>query len=158
MARLIETGLIGAGLIGAAVLAATPALAGPAVLGVWSMNEGKAAIAIDRCGSHLCGRIVDAAKIQRNPNAVDKHNRDPALRGRKLKGLLVLSGFSGGPEKWRGGHLYNPSDGGTYSATLEVVDEDTLEVTGCIVRPICKSTRLTRISDSARVEAYKLAS
>jgi hypothetical protein len=39
-----------------------------------------------------------------------------------------------------------------------VVDEDTLEVTGCIVRPICKSTRLTRISDSARVEAYKLAS
>jgi uncharacterized protein (DUF2147 family) len=155
---MLKAGLAAAGLIGAAVIAATPASAAPPPVGVWSMNEGKAAIAIDRCGDELCGRIVDAAKIRRNPNAVDKHNRDPALRTRKLKGLMVLRGFSGGPAKWGGGSLYNPSDGGTYSATLKVVDEDTLEVTGCIVRPICKSTRLTRISDSARVEAYKLAS
>jgi uncharacterized protein (DUF2147 family) len=130
--------------LSALALGAAPARAGPAVAGVWSLGVGKAEIAISECGATLCGRIVDAAKIQKNPNAADKRNKDPQLRERKLKGLLVLTGFVGGPSEWKGGTIYNPSDGSTYRATLSLVNQDTLEVTGCIIRPLCKTTKLTR--------------
>lgn len=130
--------------VAAIMLGAAPARAEPPVAGLWALAEGKGEILISECGGTLCGRIVTAAKIEANPDLADKKNRDPLLRLRKLKGLLVLTGFVGGPFEWRGGAVYNPDDGGTYRATLHLVDDDTLKVTGCIVRPLCKSARLTR--------------
>lgn len=128
----------------AAALASAPALAAAPVTGLWSLPQGKTEIVIAECGQVLCGRIVSAARIEKNPDAVDKKNKDPDLRLRKLKGLMVLNGFTGGPSEWKGGTVYNPNDGSTYHATLALIDDDTLEVTGCIVRPLCKTAKLTR--------------
>jgi uncharacterized protein (DUF2147 family) len=130
--------------VAALMLTTAPAQATSPATGLWTLGEGKAEIVIDECGQALCGRIVNAAKIAKNPDVVDKKNKDPDLRLRKLKGLLVLTGFTGGPTEWRGGAVYNPSDGSTYKATLRLVDANTLNVTGCIVRPLCKTTKLTR--------------
>ena len=135
------------------VLGTAPAKATPSVEGVWTMGEGKAQIAIEACGPSLCGRIVNARKIEKNPDAVDKRNKNPLLRLRKLKGLMVLTGFIGGPDEWKGGTIYNPDDGGAYPATLKLVDSDTLKVTGCIVRPLCKTARLTRAPDRQGAQA-----
>jgi uncharacterized protein (DUF2147 family) len=136
----------------AIALASAPAHATLPVTGLWSLGEGKARISISECGETLCGRIVDAAKIQANPDIADKKNKNPLLRLRKLKGLLILTGFVGGPSEWKGGTIYNPDDGGTYRATIRMVDEYTLKVTGCIVRPLCKSAKLTRDSGHEATE------
>lgn len=140
--RVLIHSAIGA-MMAALALAAAPANASP-VSGIWTMPQGETEIAISECGQTLCGRIVNASKIERNPDAVDKKNKNPGLRLRKLKGLLILSGFIGGPSRWKGGTIYNPSDGTTYNATIELIDQDTLKVTGCVVRPLCKSAKLTR--------------
>ncbi|OYX29872.1 MAG: hypothetical protein B7Y99_12490 [Caulobacterales bacterium 32-69-10] len=131
-------------------LAAAPAQAMTSVTGVWSVADGKAEITIRECGETLCGRLINARKIEANPDIIDKKNRNPSLRPRKLKGILVLTGFvSGGPAQWKNGSIYNPDDGGTYRATMKQIDDDTLKVAGCIVWPLCKSTRLKRIRSDA---------
>ena len=50
-----------------------------------------------------------------------------------------VEGFSGGPSEYRGGRLYNPEDGNTYTGTITVVDGDTLKLKGCVVAPLCKT-------------------
>lgn len=132
--------------LAAVSLASAPAHAMVDVTGLWSVNDGKAEIAISECGETLCGHLISAKKIETEPGVVDKKNHNPLLRLRKLKGLLVLTGFVGGPSEWKGGTIYNPDDGGTYSATIRLVNPDTLKVTGCIIRPLCKSAKLTRSS------------
>ena len=37
------------------------------------------------------------------------------------------------PQSWTGGHIYNPEDGRTYSATLTQRSTDLLEVEGCVL-------------------------
>jgi uncharacterized protein (DUF2147 family) len=135
----------------AASLATAPAPASvPAptlepLLGVWRTDKGAAEIQLIDCGGVLCGKLLNARKIQANPALEDFKNHDPDLRHRLVKGLTILTGFKGGPTEWRGGKVYNPDDGGTYRGVMRLVDEVTLKVTGCIVWPLCKSTSLTRI-------------
>lgn len=139
---------IAAAALAVLMLGARPALAMTHVTGVWSVADGKAEISIQECGATLCGRLLNARKIEANPDIIDKKNKNVALRPRKLKGILVLTGFvSGDPGEWKNGSIYNPDDGGTYRATMKQVDDDTLKVAGCIVWPLCKSTRLKRLSN-----------
>jgi uncharacterized protein (DUF2147 family) len=146
--RLHIAAIAATGLVGLAGAPAANAMAG--VAGLWSVADGKAEITIQECGDTLCGHLVGARKLETNPDIVDKKNRNPLLRLRKLKGILVLTGFvSGGPQEWKNGSIYNPEDGGTYKATMKQLDDDTLKVAGCIVWPLCKSTRLTRIRGAA---------
>ncbi|HTI66723.1 MAG TPA: DUF2147 domain-containing protein [Caulobacteraceae bacterium] len=139
----------------AIALATGPACAAPVVAGLWMVGDNKGQISIEECGDSLCGRILDAPKIRANADMVDKKNKNPQLRQRRLKGLLILTGFVGGPSEWRNGAVYNPDDGGTYRGTIKLVDEDTIKVAGCIVWPLCKSIKLTRVADqgAAKVEA-----
>lgn len=92
---------------------------------------------------------MTADKIRAEPDLVDKKNVDPKLRKRKVKGLRILTGFIGGPLEWTGGLLYNPDDGGTYKGVIRLVDRYTMKVTGCIVWPLCKSTKLKKVQTAS---------
>lgn len=117
--------------------AATPALAAD-IIGRWrTPTNGE--IEIYKCGAALCGRLLHTPRFATNPNLTDQNNKDEAKRGRKLKGLTLLEGFSGGPTEWKGGRLYNPEDGNTYTGEITVVDAATLKLKGCVVAPLCKT-------------------
>lgn len=125
--------------------AASPALAASPAEGTWRTPTRDGRVELYACGAALCGRLVTSAGIAENPALADAQNRDPALRSRPLKGLVMLQGFTGGPLEWKGGSVYNPEDGGTYRGTIKLVGPDTLKLTGCIVFPLCKTQTWTRV-------------
>lgn len=59
---------------------------------------------------------------------VDKNNPDPALRSRPLKGITFLWGFEYVPKKnrWKDGKVYDPDNGKTYSAKMELEKDGTI--------------------------------
>lgn len=126
------------------VLLASPVLA-QEVTGLWQAERGGGLIQISRCGPNLCGKLVTSDAIKANPDLRDLKNKDPALRGRPLKNLQILSGFSGGPQTWTGGTIYNSLDGGAYSGTITLASPDALKLKGCIVAPLCKTQTWTRV-------------
>lgn len=126
-------------------LVAGQALAADAT-GVWATQSDGGRIQVYRCGGGLCARIVDAAQLRANPTATDQRNKDPALRGRPIKGLVVLEGYTGGPTEWTGGAIYDPKTGDRAQSGLMRLDgPDVLVVKGC-VGPFCKTQRWTRVN------------
>lgn len=116
--------------------AASPA-ASP--VGLWLTPDDHGQIEVFACGSKLCGRIVTSDKLRANPGLKDAANKDPALRDRPLKGLVLMKNFAGGPARWTGGAIYRPQDGGAYQGTIDLVDASTLKLKGCVVAPLCQT-------------------
>ncbi len=133
----------------AATALAISALAAPALAadptGLWQTQTNNGQVRIERCGNALCGTLVTSAAIRANPDQKDVKNKDESQRGRTLRGLRMLSGFTGGPTEWRGGSVYNPEDGGTYRGTITMPNDNTLRLRGCIVAPLCKTQTWTRV-------------
>ena len=133
---------------GLAVLAkASPAVSQQAsILGRWRTPAEDGVVEIQRCGETLCGRLIDAAPLRRNPAQEDVRNRNGALRDRPLRGLAVLQNMTGGPTVWRGGPLYDPNSGqSAATGTLTLVDENRLTVQGCIARVLCRTQTWRRL-------------
>ncbi|SFF73308.1 Uncharacterized conserved protein, DUF2147 family [Novosphingobium sp. CF614] len=131
----------------AAVLLANPALAaGPdSVLGKWRTPSRHGVIEIARCGESLCGRLLESDGLRANPDLRDVHNKDTAKRSRRVDGLQMLGGFTREADKWSGGWIYNPEDGGTYKATITPAGAQALKLKGCIAWPLCKTQTWTRL-------------
>ena len=118
------------------------------ITGVWLAPTRSAHVEIQRCGDTFCGKIVYAKPPASNPRMLDVHNKDPDLRTRSMIGTVFMEGFTGGPEKWSGGRLYNPGDGNTYRGLLTLVDDDHLQLKGCAFWFLCKSQTWTRLKAS----------
>jgi uncharacterized protein (DUF2147 family) len=110
--------------------------AGDRLLGVWEPSNGKARVKIEKIGSKYFGKIV-WLKEPNDPETgkpkVDKNNPDPALQNASLKGYRLLKDFvfkSG--NEWHEGTIYDPENGSTYSCTIEMKDDNTLEIRGYI--------------------------
>jgi len=136
----------------AAVLALGLAAAGPAqasedATGVWRMANGKVTVRVSSCGAELCGRVVGLKKPRDNKGhpRLDKENPNPALRGRPVIGLTILSDMKArGAGKWAG-TIYNPDDGNTYSSSMQLLGPATMKVNGCVAGVLCKSMKFTRV-------------
>ena len=132
---VMQSGLIAIALF--ALRAPRQAIAGDDLspVGVWSTNGNDSHVRIEKCGTNLCGTIIwlkDPLGDDGKP-AVDSKNPDPSLRHQQLVGLKLLSGFeqtNDDPTVWRGGKIYDPDDGRTYSCNLTVQDQKTLKVRG----------------------------
>ena len=117
-----------------------------AALGVWQSPTRGAHIEIIACADGaICGKLVSASKPQSNPQLLDVHNKDPALRDRKMLGQIVLDGFKGGPMKWIGGRVYNPGDGNYYSGVITLIDDTHMQLKGCAFWFLCKSQTWTKV-------------
>jgi glucan biosynthesis protein C len=118
----------------------------PATLvGRWYAEGGAAQVDIHPCGVRLCGRVV----WLRSPwdefgcELRDRFNPDTALRDRTLVGLEILSGLSGssgGDGVWRGGAIYDPTSGNTYSCQARLDGADRLELRGYLGIPLLGRT------------------
>ena len=132
--------LIAAGFSGSA-LAADPH-------GIWLNERQDAHVKLYSCnGDELCGEIVwlkrplgDDGKPRR-----DVKNDDESLRDRPMLGIQVLWDLEdqGGGE-WEDGEVYNARDGDTYDAELEVIDANTVKMSGCVWF-VCKTETWTRV-------------
>lgn len=130
------------------ILAALTALALPAaardLTGVWATGSEGGRVQIYRCGNALCGKVVDAARLRANPDLTDQRNSDAKLRTRRLKGLVVLEGFTGGPAEWQGGPVYDPETGsGARKGYLKLLPDGRLELKGCVAF-FCRTKIWTR--------------
>ena len=130
--------------IAIAGLSCVPALATDPV-GLWQTPSRGGQVEISKCGASLCGRLVSSEGIKADPNLKDVNNANASLRGRPVKGVTILTGFSGGPKEWSGGSIYNAEDGKTYSGSITLEGDDTLKLRGCVVAPLCKTQTWTRL-------------
>ena len=88
----------------------------------------------------------DAAPVRANPDQRDVKNPDRALRSRRLKGLVVLYAFEGGPNEWKGGPVYDPETGeGAQNGFLTLRADGKLEVKGCKAVIFCRTKLWTRV-------------
>ena len=84
-------------------------------------------------------------QIRANPDQTDHYNKRKSERSRKVKGLVLFSGYTGGPREWKGGEIYDPKSGDTgRNGKIKLVSDNALEVKGCL-GPICRTKHWTRV-------------
>ena len=121
------------------LLAAVPA----PIAGQWLTVEGKAVVEIGPCGTEVCGRIARVLKPRPGGPPRDINNPDPALRGRPMAGIVILSGFRPDGDRWRG-RIYDPESGRTYRSEVTRAGA-ALTVKGCW-GIFCRSQQWTAIT------------
>jgi uncharacterized protein (DUF2147 family) len=124
-------------------------------VGVWYAEGGAAQVAIEPCGSELCGRVVwlrspfdeDGCDLR------DGHNPDPALRSRKVEGLEVLRGLTPQADgTWGDGRIYDPGSGNTYTCHLALDGDDRVRLRGYVGIPLLgRTTTWTRVGAENRL-------
>jgi uncharacterized protein (DUF2147 family) len=126
--------------LAAALLAGPSASGGQDVAGLWRTPvNGGGLVRLGPCGADLCGEIVTSPRLRSHPDQRDVRNARPELRSRPLKGLRMMRASPAGPGRWNRGWVYNPEDGRTYSGEIHLLPDGRLKLTGCVVRPLCKT-------------------
>lgn len=109
---------------------------GDRLIGVWEPSHGKAKVKISKIGEKYYGKIV-WLKEPNDPDTgepkTDKNNPDEKLRSTPLRGYRILKDFEyTGEDEWTEGTIYDPENGNTYSCTIKMSDENTLDIRGYI--------------------------
>jgi len=121
----------------------------PSVYGVWLTQEQSAHVELWSCEAQgrgpVCGRLVeliDPTGPDDEPVApedlVDFRNPDPALRGRKILGMVFLYDFkpTSDPDAFEDGSVYNAEDGKTYRANIALQPDGRLRLRGYVGIPL----------------------
>ena len=105
------------------------------ITGNW-LTGGKepAKIQIYKSGEKFSGKIVWLKNpIENGKQRVDANNPDKAKRSNPIIGLVMFTGFKfDGNDEWKGGDIYDPESGKTYSSYLYLKDKNTLKVRGYV--------------------------
>lgn len=106
------------------------------LMGVWTPSHGKALVKIEKIGDKYYGKIVklkEAIDPATGKPKVDKNNPDESLQNTPLKGYRILKDFEyTDKDEWTEGTIYDPENGNTYSCTIKMKDENTLNIRGYI--------------------------
>jgi len=126
---------------GGAVLAASNAFATDPS-GEWMVADHSARIRIEPCRDGYWGSIA----WEREPG-VDSKNPDPKRRGKPLLGAPILLSMKPDDDhrKWEG-KVYNPKDGGFYSASIQLESPNKLRLEGCMLI-FCSGETWTRAAE-----------
>ena len=112
--------------------------------GLWLVESGNGKVMVKDCGDGTpCGTLfwLDASKVE---SLLDVNNTDPEKRTRPLLGTPVFWNFKEKNGKWKSGKIYDGESGKTYKSKMEILDDETLKVKGCI-GPICRSEIWTKV-------------
>ena len=106
------------------------------VLGHW-LTPQAVLVQTKLCGQEICGTVIHIFLEEgQDPNEIlDDQNKDPLLKTRPLIGIDLLEGFgaqSVSSKKFTRGRIYNPIDGKTYKANLELLENGNMIVEGCL--------------------------
>jgi uncharacterized protein (DUF2147 family) len=110
------------------------------ILGNWLTQKHDGIIQITRTGEGVYqGQIIGGDA----PERLDSHNPDPALRARRLIGVLILQDMQyDGQGRWSAGNIYDPDSGHTYRCRLEMRGTDSLRVRGFLGVSVLGRTQL----------------
>jgi uncharacterized protein (DUF2147 family) len=104
-----------------------------AILGVWYNTEKTAQVEISKQGSQFVGKIIWLQEPYPNGKpATDLENSDPKLRTRPLMGMAILKDLTYEGGMWKGGEIYDPKSGKTYSCEIKLKNPELLEVKGYV--------------------------
>ena len=106
------------------------------IIGVW-LTGGKepAKIQVYKSGEKFYGKIIWLKNPTENgKQRVDANNPDKTKRNNPIIGLVMLTGFKfdGEEEEWKGGDIYDPESGKTYSSYMYLKDKNTIKVRGYV--------------------------
>lgn len=119
----------------AVALSPAPALAKSSLEGRW--KNGAMQIIVARCGPTLCGTVVKASAKQQA--------RAERGSGTDLIGARVISNIRpSGPQTYRA-NVYIADRDVTVSGTIRQLNPARLEVRGCVLAVICKTTHWDRV-------------
>lgn len=103
-----------------------------AIVGTWVVAEKDAHIEIYRQGDAYFGRI----SWLREDEGVTPSGNGPAPEARMHEtprvGLIIVSAFKFDGQAWKGGTLYDPTDGKSYRGIITLPAKDELHVRGYI--------------------------
>lgn len=109
---------------------------GDQLVGVWEPSNGRAKVKIERIGNKYYGKIVwlkEPIDPETGEPKTDKNNPDEKMRSVPLRGYRMLKDFVYvGDGVWEEGTIYDPLNGSTYSCTIKMSDENTLDIRGYI--------------------------
>jgi len=107
-----------------------------AVSGRWYTEGHEGGVELYPCDDQICGRF-SWMKDENGEVSRDTNNPDPAERQRPLCHMQFMGNFTPeGKNRYTGGWIYNPRDGGIYSAQMTLVDHDTLDLHGYLFIPL----------------------
>ena len=108
---------------------------GDRILGKWVSSEKNIIVQVYKSGDTFKGKIVwykgdDPSKAM--DEWTDKHNPDPALRGRKILGMDVLRDlkYDAKNNVWEDGMIYEAKTGKEYNASAYIDKQGILRVKG----------------------------
>jgi len=105
------------------------------IIGIW-LTGGKepAKIHVYKAGEKYYGKIIWLKNPTENGKSrVDGNNPDKEKRSNPIVGLVMLTGFKfNGDDEWKGGDIYDPESGKTYSSYMYLKDKNTLRVRGYV--------------------------
>jgi len=119
---------------------------GDQLIGSWLTPEDKAVVEIYRDGDQYFGKFT----FLKEPHyavgheagldgqvKVDRNNPDASQHSQPIIGLVMLSGmnYSGekkGKHQWKGGKIYDPSNGKSYKCTINLNADGSLDLRGYI--------------------------
>ena len=119
--------------------------------GLWYAEGGAAEVEVFPCEGELCGKVVwlrsplgeDGCELR------DDKNPDASLRSRDIVGLVVLTGLKPDDDDhaaWRGGTIYDPASGHTYSCIARLESDNRLFLRGYLgIRLLGRTTTWTRV-------------
>jgi uncharacterized protein (DUF2147 family) len=105
------------------------------IIGVW-LTSGRepAKIQVYKSGKKFYGKIIWLKNPAENgKQRVDGNNPDKEKRNHPIIGLVILTAFKfDGDGEWKGGDIYDPESGKTYSSYMYLKDRNTLKVRGYV--------------------------
>lgn len=118
-----------------------------AIVGLWFNEEKDGKVEIYKNGDKYFGKIVwlkepfeDDGKSQKK----DSKNKTTSLRNRNILNMVMLTNFTYDGSEWKGGEVYDPKNGETYSAKMKL-NGKVLELRGYIGIPMFgRTTKWTR--------------
>ena len=134
------------------------------VEGLWKTQDGRAKVDIKPCASGsntVCGKIIQLREPldpTTGHEKTDQLNPEEKLKNRKLIGMMMLWDFkpeSDDSNRWSEGKIYNPREGKTYSAEMEVTEGGKqLSIRGYIGLPIFGQSQIwTRTTFDEKIVA-----
>ena len=102
------------------------------IIGKWTSEDKEGITEIYEQNKYYFGKITWLKKPYDNKGIpfTDTENPDKLKRNTPLMELVILSNFYFRNNEWKGGKIYDPQKGKTYTCTMWLTDNNTLKVRG----------------------------